>query len=274
LHLLEIQRADRRQNVYRFIEHPDFCELQYKTWQTFKPDRKQTAPPTGADVAKEGKLLHPLERSSAAPIYRYLSPPTGAVSQAEQQVLRLARRGWLVFSCKPRSKEPAMSDWQKLATADSAKISAWFKKFPDCNWGLRTGPASGVWVLDVDSEAGLESFFRLITEHGEQIDTFGVRTPRGSHLYFSYPAGKRIANGVNKLGAGLDIRGAGGYVLVPPSVNECGVAYEWLGESGENKRIAPAPDWLLELVTEPSKTPSLASQSSNDEWNEMMQGGG
>jgi len=48
------------------------------------------------------------------------------------------------------------------------------------------------------------------------------------------------------------VRGAGGYIIVPPSVHTSGTAYEFLDE---NASIAPALEWLLEMVTQTSAAP-------------------
>jgi hypothetical protein len=68
------------------------------------------------------------------------------------------------------------------------------------------------------------------------------------HFYFAYPATGTIRNSTGKLGAGLDVRGEGGYVLIPPSTHPSGASYEW---ASANLQLAPAsaPVWLLEIVT-------------------------
>src|SRR6516164_6658660 len=74
--------------------------------------------------------------------------------ERDQQVLRLAERGWPVFPCRPRSKVPAVS-WTTEATRDPEWLRHWCHQVPSANWAIVTGPASGVFVLDVDGEAGL-----------------------------------------------------------------------------------------------------------------------
>jgi hypothetical protein len=60
----------------------------------------------------------------------------------------------------------------------------------------------------------------------------------GEHLYFRYPEDLEVRNSQGYLGYGLDIRGEGGYVLVPPSRTTA--PYEWV------ERMRPAdPSWLL-----------------------------
>ena len=53
-----------------------------------------------------------------------------------------------------------------------------------------------------------------------------------------------------KLGAGVDVRGDGGYVIAPGSVLDGGREYMWLDDTGPED-IVDAPDWLLDLVLPP-----------------------
>jgi hypothetical protein len=103
-------------------------------------------------------------------------------------------------------------------------------------------------VLDVDGDLGVSTLQRFVSEHSDepQPETMAVKTARGFHLYFAYPASGRIPNSVEKVGFGLDIRGDGGYVLCPPSLHPSGVAYEWL--CGDHRLVQPAPVWLLAAI--------------------------
>ena len=48
-------------------------------------------------------------------------------------------------------------------------------------------------------------------------------------------------------GPGIDVRAEGGYAIVPPSVRNDGIAYEWENPPGLFE-ISAAPDWLIALV--------------------------
>jgi hypothetical protein len=63
------------------------------------------------------------------------------------------------------------------------------------------------------------------------------------HFYFRWP-GQEISNTAGFPGPGLDFRGDGGYVLIPPSVGFGGNRYE------KDEECAPTgmPEWLLELM--------------------------
>ena len=92
----------------------------------------------------------------------------------------------------------------------------------------------------------------MLDEHGD-IATAVVETGGGGlHYWFRVPDGVEVRNSAGKLGPGLDVRGDGGYVIVPPSLHASGKRYGWRNESNANG-IAPAPEWLLELVRKPKR---------------------
>jgi len=194
-------------------------------------------------------------------------PPSSPEPSAVDAVLRLAERGWRLFPVRQRDKTPLVKDWPSVATTDADTIRAWAQQYPGCNWGLACGPASGVWVLDVDGKEGTESFLALQKEHGrEWTNTLAVKTARGGHLDFLWPKGlpegASIKNSAGKLAPGLDVRGDGGYVLVPPSVHPSGVTYQW-GRGGKDVPIASAPSWLLDLVFAPAPQTVAPSAGSS-----------
>lgn len=189
-------------------------------------------------------------------------PPSCPEPVAIDSVLRLAGRGWRLLPVKPRDKTPLNKDWPSVATSDADKIHTWTQQYSGCNWGLACGTGSGVWVLDVDGKEGTESLLSLQNEHGRQwTNTLVVKTARGGHLYFQWPEGATIKNSASKLAPGLDVRGDGGYVLVPPSLHPSGAVYHWAG-GGADVPIASAPSWLLDMVFAPAQLPVTPSAGS------------
>lgn len=169
--------------------------------------------------------------------------------------LAYARRGWRVVPIKPGEKHPSLNEWQKVATTDEPLIRDWWGRWADFGVGIATGPESAIFVLDVDvsaGKAGDETLADLIAEHGALPDTVEVITGSGGrHLYFAYPVGAEITNAsAGALGPGLDIRGAGGQVLAPPSLHPNGRRYEWEASGDpELVDVADAPAWLVDLLT-------------------------
>jgi len=93
---------------------------------------------------------------------------------------------------------------------------------------MATGQASGVFVIDVDGDAGKASVNKWIIEGMMLPPTLTVKTSKGWHLYFRVPVGVVVGNSQGTLANGIDVRGDGGYVMVPPSVHASGVKYAFL----------------------------------------------
>jgi Bifunctional DNA primase/polymerase, N-terminal len=159
--------------------------------------------------------------------------------------LAYARRGVPVFPCQPGAKRPLTRNGHWDATKDPHAIERWWKRWPSANVAVPTGKKSGVVVLDVDpATGGPESLAKLGRLGGPVPKTARARTGGGGvHVFFRYPRGTEIRNSAGLLGPGLDVRGEGGYVVVPPSRTQG--PYEWVDRS------PPAEaSWLIERLAE------------------------
>jgi putative DNA primase/helicase len=114
------------------------------------------------------------------------------------------------------------------ATPDPDQIREWWGQYPMANIGMPTGKWTGVVVLDVDPEkGGFDSLQALIRRHGVLPWTRVAHTGGGGlHFYFEHP-GIYTRSSAGKIGRGLDFRGDGGYVLLPPSVHAKNRTYAW-----------------------------------------------
>lgn len=150
--------------------------------------------------------------------------------------IELARLG---FSLIPVKDKRPLVPWEKYQTlrADEKQISEWQTQFVDCEWGVVTGPISGLLVLDIDGEEGRKSLEALKVEMPK---TWVTKTRRGWHYYWRW---EEKLEGVPTTKAGVwsnvDIRGAGGYV----------VAYDFIkGHSPADVSLTSAPEWLIGAV--------------------------
>jgi hypothetical protein len=162
----------------------------------------------------------------------------------------LAEKGKPVFPCRSLYKEPLTRRGFKDATTDPQVIQKWWHQYPNANVAIATGAISGLVALDLDNDPekgknGADVLAKLVKKHGPLPKTRSVRTPRGGlHYYFRHPGSSvRIPCSTDKLGKGLDVRGDGGYVLVPPSRTERG-EYTWECKDP----LAELPAWLLDLL--------------------------
>ena len=165
--------------------------------------------------------------------------------------LAYAARGWRVFPLLPNSKLPATQHGCKDATTDLEAVRRLFTRNSG-NIGIATGNGLVVIDLDVKSDRnGLEAWHALCAPQEALQDTFECLTPSGGrHLYFRLPQGIVVQNSASKLGAGIDVRGEGGYVVAPPSTID-GKAYAW--ELSNPPQLPATPAWLLALLTTPAK---------------------
>jgi hypothetical protein len=189
--------------------------------------------------------------------------------------LKLATRGLAVFPCKARDKIPLTQHGCKDATKNAEQIESWWKQWPQANLAIATGTPSGVWVLDIDGEAGeaalrdIERRMRPFPATVEAITGGG-----GRHLFFRLPdfdEAPTIKNSTGQLGKGLDVRGEGGYVIAPPSVHPSGRKYCWSVDSA--REFADPPVWLIGLM-QPQNVEHLDDRRSGAYWNRVFGGVG
>lgn len=168
--------------------------------------------------------------------------------------LSYAARGWAVFPLRPGEKIPQTAHGVKDATTDPDVIRAWWTITPSANIGLACGP-SGLVVIDLDVKNGvdgIESWAALVGQHEINSVTVSSHTPSGGlHLFYRNSTGSVIGNSAGKLAPGVDIRGNGGYVVLPPSRNGEG-GYQWDDDfSLDTLPMAELPQALVALLTKP-----------------------
>jgi hypothetical protein len=154
-------------------------------------------------------------------------------------------RGWPVFPVN--GKTPLTDHGFRDASTDPDRIRVWWKAHPEAGIGVATGAPSGLLVVDVDAQKGGARVWKELTQkHGKVPRTAATLTGGGgSHLLFRYPGD--VPSSAGKLGEHVDVRGDGGYVVLPPSPHPSGRAYRWL-YTPEKTPIAEPPAWLIELA--------------------------
>jgi len=155
--------------------------------------------------------------------------------------LEYAENGTPVFPCNSK-KKPLVATGFYAATTDPKQIREWWETWPDAWIGMPTGAASGLNILDMDIKPGIDGradLFDLEQRHGKLPDTIEVITPSGGgHLHFKHPPGVRTKSNSKVLAPGIDLRGDGGYVIMPPSPG-----YEF--EASNVAEPAMLNGWLL-----------------------------
>ena len=149
-----------------------------------------------------------------------------------------------IVPCKKADKVPLIP-WKKYQDSppDILQIKQWAAEYPECNWALMTGRASGIVVLDLDDYiTGTDWLRRSMLKIPK---TVAVSTGKERyHYYFQWP-GRECHNFAKRI-PGFDFRGDGGYVIAPGSIHPDGHRYQWLHGGGPDiEQIALCPDWLL-----------------------------
>jgi Bifunctional DNA primase/polymerase, N-terminal/Family of unknown function (DUF5906)/Primase C terminal 2 (PriCT-2) len=171
-----------------------------------------------------------------------------------EAALQYAARGWRVLplygitngactckagaECPTPGKHPAIKTGKAFAASSSNPklIEGWFKR-GDRNLGVATG--NGLLVVDVDGQAGLKTLSTVATSLPQTLMAQSGRPDGGVHLWFATD-GPAPTNS----GDGLDCRGDGGLVVVPPSQHASGRPYTWLNALP----LAPIPAELLAFL--------------------------
>lgn len=196
----------------------------------------------------------------SAPIYNVAAaaetgPGTSTTSLLES-ALAYARHGWCVFpchsvtdagctcgdsGCKSPGKHPLTRGGFHSATTDAGTIRAWWGEWEWANIAIATG--KGLIVLDVDDVRSAESWphaMRALLGANTAIARTGRAGGDGRHIYLRSDADIGSRAGV---WPGVDVRGAGGYVIAPPSTHASGNFYVWLKDP--SYELAALPDELL-----------------------------
>jgi len=172
-------------------------------------------------------------------------------SRTEDTCLRAAlaylARGWSVVPAAERGKRPIVR-WQTFEERHPTEpqVRRWFDRWPAANVAVVTGAISGIVVLDVDPRhGGEESLTQLALRNAGLPETVEAATGGGGrHIYFKHP-GFEVRNRAGLL-PGLDLRGDGGVIIVPPSIHPSGKPYRWRkGFAPDEIALASLPDWLL-----------------------------
>lgn len=169
---------------------------------------------------------------------------------------------WQRERCPTPGKHPRLDTGVKGASSEERTIRRWLERqWPNrCNLGIATGRASGLVVIDVDPK---HDGFATLAVLEAQLGPLPSNTPRvrtgsgGLHVYLAYPSdGSTIRNSEGRIGAGIDVRGDGGYVVAPQSITNKG-SYTWLTDGA----LAPIPAaWLAKM--RPAATRQYTSRTA------------
>lgn len=142
------------------------------------------------------------------------------------------------------AKRPAVK-WKELQSrrVTEAELTKWGPLFAN-GIGFITGAISGVIVIETDGPAGEAVLEQFGFRHGGLPPTLTIRSGsgRGRHLHFKHPGGK-VKTTANE-NIKVDVRGDGGFCVLPPSLHKSGGRYE----IEHDAEPAELPEGLLEFI--------------------------
>ena len=179
--------------------------------------------------------------------------------------LELAGAGIPIFPARVHlddskwKKVPYIKGWQQAATTDPQQIRNWWRQYPDAVPGIELGRA-GLVVIDADRHGGpdgVAAFEQMVVDYGLPAGPVTRTAGNGLHFIFKQPEGEPLGNGTGCLPKGVDVRGAGGWIVAPGSIRPDGAM--WCPTDGSPSLI-PAfqagfiptlPTWLVDMIRSP-----------------------
>ncbi|HUT12350.1 MAG TPA: bifunctional DNA primase/polymerase [Thermoguttaceae bacterium] len=138
---------------------------------------------------------------------------TGENYETYRRAMDLHSLGYSLIPISRWSKKPIVK-WKRFQTerCSTADVLAWFGR-GGCRIGIVTGQLSGIVVVDCDDLDAIDALLDdSLRDGGLEESRQTQRTKRGMHFFFRHP-GTDTRNGRGFLGAKIDVRGDGGYVL-------------------------------------------------------------
>jgi len=229
--------------------------------------RRQLAADLGVDPSLltkrlNGKKNWPRAFAERTSVYLAKAESTGKAGDRPASPLHAAEgylaRGWSIVPILPGEKKPCVR-WKpcQKRSPTQEEVAGWFRRWPDAGLAVVLGPLSGVVVIDVDGPQAHEALLhRLGAVPVAPKALSGSRSPNRYHLYFKHPDVPTRAK-YTPWHPKLEFRGAGGLVVMPPSLHKSGNRYAWApGCSPEEMTLPELPPAVLEALTVRAAVPA------------------
>lgn len=186
-----------------------------------------------------------------------------------EETLLILPQHWLIIPVG-YNKRPLGYNWPSRALSVDKFISELdkFKSIPILNKtgevkriyppgiGLLTGPNSQEFLIavDIDGESAEQKLEEISGSNIPPTVSFTSGRPHRRQLLFSAPLGMELRS--QKIptgeGEGLEFRGKNLQSVLPPSPHPITGCYKWVaGLAPKDIEVAPAPNWLLDLLSKP-----------------------
>lgn len=170
--------------------------------------------------------------------------------------LAYAEAGWYVLPLRPRTKRPAVGNWDENSSRDSEQIQQWWSENANYGVGLHLGRSGAIGFdfdeddLDVIVGDGRSDMAEALRGAGA---IFGTR-PEGDrcHYIFATMPGEQFGNSAGAFMPYGEVRGKNGYMAVAPTPHPD--ADTKGGEYNQRRTgvVLPLPEVLRRCLSESS----------------------
>lgn len=155
-------------------------------------------------------------------------------------------------------KAPLVSGWNRWRGQSRSTVERLAKRYAAANVAVLTGGLSGTTVIDCDDENTLAD-----AEHRFGRSPLVTRSPRGGGHIWMRSSGEGCAN-LRRYGLNIDIKGAGGYVIAPPSkragVGDCRIIR---GSWDDLRNLPPVPKGAIPTPRRPGPQAAVRVEEGN-----------
>ena len=157
--------------------------------------------------------------------------PAVKFSSCLEAALKLESLGLSVIPLRAHEKSPAIA-WKEFCNrrATPDEIRDWYTKHPDWNLGIVCGAVSGISVVDIDGEEGVEWF----KANGLPVSPLQQRTsgPHKMHMIYRHPGAGFVVHPSVDTTVKVDVRGDGSQIVCAPSIHPNGSRYTLTTKDG------------------------------------------
>lgn len=162
------------------------------------------------------------------------------------------------FSVIPTRGKKPLVEWQRYSKErpSEQQVIDWWTQWPDADIAGPSGAVSNTVVVDIDGG-----------EVPSLPITVASRTSPGHFQYFFKHPGFAVQNSAKIVASNIDIRGDGGFVVLPPSrhfnkeTGDQDFTYRWVN-SPETTELAELPSWILDKIKEKKDVETLVQGST------------
>ncbi|MGD0186966.1 MAG: DUF927 domain-containing protein [Roseiarcus sp.] len=174
-------------------------------------------------------------------------------------------RGYNVVPRKAVDKKYPGVKWREFQThqVTEAELAQWKPMFTN-GVGFITGAISDVIVIETDGLAGETVLDLFEHEHGPIPETLIIRSgsQRGFHRHFRHP-GHKVKTTANE-NIKVDVRGDGGFCVLPPSLHKSGGRYEIVHDAEPAELPPGLLDFIETKAREADETDTAASGAQGE----------